>query len=356
MKISPMRRLFWGAGLGFTLLLASCQAEEEDARVRFGRLFLDRLTEQSISDRSFVEVSYEKLFTIPDTTDIFLYDPYPVSVDRQGNLYVIDSGISKVLKFSHSGEYLVSYGENGAGEGPGEFLNIIDFGITSDSIVYVADTYGHKVAFFLIDGTFLQENRKQRQPDGYKKTAMGREYIRFANGPTLLESRYNDDVFEIISSSNIVDEEKEGLMGLGGSIVTYNENVLYVLAHYPLILNYAPDGTLVYARTTIDYNDDFKEPEIESFMLDGMQARRNLGRDYHVGHPTIENEKLFVLGVAPSEAPDKTAVIDVYDVRTGDYQYSMFMPEDGYYYTIYQNGRIYQSKGTIVVVWKVVMN
>ena len=101
-----------------------------------------------ISDRNFIEVSYEKLFTIPDTTDIFLYDPYPVSVDRQGNLYVIDSGIRKVLKFSHSGEYLVSYGENGAGEGPGEFLNIIDFGITSDSIVYVADTYGHKVAFF----------------------------------------------------------------------------------------------------------------------------------------------------------------------------------------------------------------
>lgn len=353
MKILPSRRLLLGAGLVVSLLLTSCQTEEVDTPVRFGQLYLDRLTEQSVSERKFLQVSYEKLFTIPDTADVFLYRPYPVSVDRQRNLYVIDWGISKVLKFSPSGEYLVSYGEVGAGEGPGEFLNIADFGITSDSIVYVTDSYGFKVAFFQIDGTFLQEKKEQRQVKGYKRTATGREYVRFTNGPTLLESRFGDDVFEIISSSNLVDEVKEIPMGLGGIISTYNENVLYVFDNYPLILQYAPDGTLVYARTTIDYDDDFSEPEIETFMLGGMPASRNVARDFHASHPTIENDMLFVLGVAPSEASDKTIVVDVYDVRTGDYQHSMFPPEDGYYDTIYQDGRIYQEKDSVIVVWEV---
>lgn len=355
LKTPHMHKLFFGVGLVIPLLLISCQAEQEDTPVRFGRLYLDRLTEQSVSERNFLEVSYEKLLTIPDTADIFLYRPDPVSVDGQGNLYALDD-YKKVLKFSPSGEHLVSYGREGAGEGPGELLNTIDFGITSDSIVYVADSYGFKVAFFEIDGAFLLEKKEQRQVSGYKRTATGREYMTFSGGPgtpPLLESRFGDEVFEIISSSDLVDEGNEGSSALGGRIVTYNENVLYVLHQYPLILQYAPDGTLVYARTTIGYKDDFKEPEVETLMLGGMPARRNVGRYYHVSQPTIENDMFFVLGVDPSEASDKKIVIDVYDIRTGDYQHSMFPPEDGAFETIYQNGRIYQAKDSTIAVWEV---
>ncbi|MXZ17490.1 MAG: hypothetical protein F4069_01315 [Rhodothermaceae bacterium] len=353
-----MSRLLFGTGLVITLSLISCEAEEGDTRIRFGQLYLDRLAEQNVSERNFLEVSYEKLFTIPDTTSIFLYSPSPASVDSRGNLYVIDWSISKVLKFSPSGEYLVSYGEvsTGDGDGPGELLNINDFGMTSDSVVHVVDGYGFKVAFFAVDGTFLQEKKEQRQVDGYKRTPTGWEYIKFAGipSPTLLESRFDEDVFEIIPSSSLVDEGKEGALGLGGTISIHNENVLYVFDQYPLILQYEPDGTLVYARTTIDYKYDFREPEVETLMLEGMPAYRNVGRYFHTGLATIENDKLYVSGVDPSEAPDKTIVIDVYDVRTGDYQHSMFPPEDGHFYIIYQNGRIYQAKDSTVVAWEVV--
>ncbi|MCY3629273.1 MAG: 6-bladed beta-propeller [Rhodothermaceae bacterium] len=357
-KVSYMGKLCVGVGLVTTLSLVSCEVEEGDTRFRFGQLYLDRLTEQSVSERNFLEVSYEKLFTIPDTTDMFLYELAPASVDSLGNIYLIDWGIDKVIKFSPSGEYLVTYGESGTGEGPGEFLNITDFEVTSDSIVYVVDTYGRKVVSFSIDGTFLQEKKLKHQPFGYQIAATGQEYTVFSNGPTLLESRLGDEVFEIISLSDLVDEGKEGFMeftGLfGGNIVTYYGNVVYVFVHYPLILKYEPDGTLVYARTTLGYKDDFKEPEVETLMLGGMPATRNVARAYHTGYATVENDKIFVLGISPSEAPDKTIVIDVYDVRTGDYQHSMFPPEDGLFYTIYQNGRIYQAKDSIVVAWKVV--
>ncbi|MXX96484.1 MAG: hypothetical protein F4065_07775 [Rhodothermaceae bacterium] len=347
-----MRKLFFGVGLGIILLLVSCQTEEGDTPVRFGQLYLDRLSEQSVSERKFLEVSYEKLFTVPDATDIFLYRPVPVSVDRRGNLYALDD-FNKVLKFSPSGEHLVSYGNEGGGEGPGELLNVTDFGITGDSIVYVVDTYGRKTVSFSIDGNVLQEKKEKDQPFGYQITATGREYVKFANGSTLLESRLDGDVFEIISSSSLVDEGKEGFMGLGGTILTYNENVLCVFHQYPLILQYEPNGTLVYARTTIGYEDEFEEPEMETVMRGGMQGRRNVGRYFHTSSNTVENDKLFVLGVGPSEAPDKTIVIDVYDVRTGEYQHSMFPPEQDRYYTIYQNGRIYQATDSTIVVWGV---
>ncbi len=289
---------------------------------------------------------------------MFLFQLAPASVDSQGNIYVIDWGIDKVIKFSPSGEYLVTYGESGSGEGPGELLNITDFEVTSDSVVYVVDTYGRKIVSFSIDGTFLHEEKQGHQPYGYQIATTGEEYIAFSNGPTLLESRSGDDVFELISSSNLVDEGTDRYMEFsgpfGGEIITYKKNVVYIFKYYPLILQYEPDGTLVYARTTIDYKDEFKEPEVERLMLGGMPAVRNIARMFHGGGVTIENDKLFVLGVGPSEAPDKAAALDVYNVKTGDYQHSILLPEDGLSYAIYQNGRIYQEKDSIVVVWEVI--
>lgn len=42
-----------------------------------------------------------------------------------------------------------------------------------------------------------------------------------------------------------------------------------------------PDGSLVYARTTVGCGDDFKEPEVEEYMLVGMQVQRLIGRALH---------------------------------------------------------------------------
>ena len=40
-------------------------------------------------------------------------------------------------------------------------------------------------------------------------------------------------------------------------------------------------GSVVYARTTVGYSDDFKEPEVEEYMLVGMQVQRLIGRVLH---------------------------------------------------------------------------
>lgn len=343
-----------GIGLLISLSLISCHIEDQNNQLTFGQLYVDKLTGQEIKERNFLEVSYEKLYTIPHTEDIFLYRPEPALIDSQGNAYIIDRGIHKIHKFSPSGRYILSYGETGGGEGPGELQNITDFGITSDSIVHVVDSYGRKIVYFSNDGSFLHERREKHQPSEYKKTLMGREYIAFFSGPNLIETRLDGNL-GIIFSKNLLNQENLGLMGLGGYMDTYNENVVYLFGQYPLLQQYKPDGSLIYSRTTIGYNDEvFKEPEIETLMLDGMPARRNVGRYFHVGPITIDDGRLFMLGISPREAPNRTAVIDVYDVSSGDYQNSIFVPEEGIFKAaLYQNERIYVSKDSTVMVWKV---
>ncbi len=348
-----MHRLFLGFGLLIASFLTSCHVENENAPVRFGQLYLDRLTEQNVSERNFPEISYKKLFTSPDDkTDIFLYNPGILLVDSQGNIYVADWAINKVQKFSPSGEHMTTYGNSGDGTGPGELLSITDFGIAGDTTAYVVDSYGLKVVFFSIEGNFLYQNREKHQPERYRKTGTGREYITLATVPPLLQYR-SDENTEIISSTDLVDGRETDLMGLGSEIETHNENILVRLSQYPLILQYAPDGTLVYARTTIGYDGDFTEPEMEILTVGGMPATRNVGRYFHTGPLTIENGKIFVAGVSPSEVPDEV-VIDVYDLRTGDYQYSMLLPEKGRFSdAVYRNERIHLSKDSTVVVWEV---
>jgi hypothetical protein len=47
------------------------------------------------------------------------YNPFDLSVDSYGNVYVTDSGNNRIQKFSPEGEFLASYGRKG--QGPSEF-------------------------------------------------------------------------------------------------------------------------------------------------------------------------------------------------------------------------------------------
>ena len=338
------------------LFLTSCQSKD-NTPIRFGRFYLDKLVEQRVSERNFLEISYEKSFSIPITNDLFLHNPQEVVVDDQGYIYILDSGIQKILRFSPSGEYLVTYGEEGGGEGPGELQGVVDFFVAGDSMIYILDTYGFKISIFGIDGIFLKDVRINSQPFRYTRTTTGREYILYAttNQSSLLESRFEGTAHEMIPFSSLVDAGTMDGLGTSGNLNTYGENLIYVLSRYPLLFQYDPSGSLVYARTTIEYNDDFEEPEIEERILGGMPAKRQVGRYFHADRLIVEDDKLFIFSRRPRGAPDtsKYGAIDVYDIATGDYQYSMSIPEDGPFVTTYQSGKIYQLKDTTVVVWNI---
>ncbi len=77
------------------------------------------------------------------------YSPYGVAVDAQGTVYVADSGNHRIRKITPSGEVSTLAGSSqGFADGTGtgaQFLN--PYGVSVDALgtVYVADTFNHKI-------------------------------------------------------------------------------------------------------------------------------------------------------------------------------------------------------------------
>lgn len=79
--------------------------------------------------------------------------PQGLALDRLGQLFVVDYGISKVSVFSKFGFYQRSWGRKGAGKG--EFN--VPRGIAIDKLdrVYIADSLNHRVQVFSTEGEHL---------------------------------------------------------------------------------------------------------------------------------------------------------------------------------------------------------
>jgi len=75
-----------------------------------------------------------------DTEDenVAFNHPSGVAVDKDGNIYVLDAGNTRIQKFGPDGKYLATIGRKG--QGPGEFIMPNGLDIDKDGNLVVADT------------------------------------------------------------------------------------------------------------------------------------------------------------------------------------------------------------------------
>lgn len=71
----------------------------------------------------------------------------PVSVGRDGRIYVVESYFDHLLVFERDGRLLLPIG--GSGVGPGQF-NLPAGVATHGDLVYVADSYNQRVQIFRV--------------------------------------------------------------------------------------------------------------------------------------------------------------------------------------------------------------
>jgi sugar lactone lactonase YvrE len=112
-----------------------------------------------------------------------LNNPYGVTVDPSGNVFVADQGNNRIAKFSSSGTFISSFGSAGSGDGQFSFA----YGVTSDKVgnIYVADAGNNRIQKFSNSGSFL--------------TSFGTGVL---NSPNLLTTDSDGDVWVADVGSN----------------------------------------------------------------------------------------------------------------------------------------------------------
>lgn len=84
-----------------------------------------------------------------------LDQPADLALDREGNLYIVDSGNDRVQKVTQEGKVLISWGSSGSG--PGQFDHPLGIALGPDGSVYVTDARNDRVQKFDAAGRFLVE-------------------------------------------------------------------------------------------------------------------------------------------------------------------------------------------------------
>jgi DNA-binding beta-propeller fold protein YncE len=78
-----------------------------------------------------------------------------VALDGEGNIYVADTGNSRIQKFSSTGEFLTSIGRYGSGMG--QLKEPVGVAVDAAGNIYVTDAGIHQLIKFKSDGSFVEQ-------------------------------------------------------------------------------------------------------------------------------------------------------------------------------------------------------
>jgi hypothetical protein len=78
-----------------------------------------------------------------------------IDVDRSGNIYVVDSGNTRIQVYDSSGHYVQTIGQKGQGPGEFDFLEQIDLGLNKKICTY--DGNSHRISIFSTNGSLIKD-------------------------------------------------------------------------------------------------------------------------------------------------------------------------------------------------------
>jgi len=155
----------------------------------------------SVSNPTMKIPTYQAQWSGTKTTSFS--NPTGVAVDKNGNVYVVDSDLNTVFKFNSAGQPLTQWGQSG--NGPGQFDQPFDIALGNDGNVYVADTGNGRVQVMDTNGVFI----KQIKSPGTQNTVSRPQGLAFDPNGVLYVSDISNTIWEF-SGTNISEYGQSG--------------------------------------------------------------------------------------------------------------------------------------------------
>jgi sugar lactone lactonase YvrE len=235
------------------------------------------------------EVKIELVRTIGDlfseSEELMFYLPSDIEKDREGNLYILDSGNYMVKKFSPDGEFLLSFGNEG--QGPGELNHPVSLNFNNDGNVVVADQGNNRLEVFSTEGKNLTSYRLGDARTGIFKFNSSSDIVMTASGiggsMIIIEGGKEEEktnpLFRIYTKAGEIKKEIGEQIDIGDSIsntmvnnlvfcLDDEDNIYLTFSGLNRIEKYARDGEIQF-RLERELNYDVKEPEKADVEISG---------------------------------------------------------------------------------------
>jgi sugar lactone lactonase YvrE len=172
-------------------------------------------------------------------------NPTGITIDSNGEIYVVDSGNSKIKKFDSNGKLLLSWGSSGTGNG--QFVNP-DGIVVGSNYVYIADTGNARIQMFDKNGTFVYSWGEYGDSPGTFHTPTA---LAFDESGDLFVTDSGRDTIQIFDSHYTFTNEIKPLLTEGGNfsgingIVFDSQNNFYSSAIDNKILKFSDSGNFI---------------------------------------------------------------------------------------------------------------
>jgi len=210
------------------------------------------------------------------------FNAFDASMDKDGNIYVMDSGNHRIQVFDPAGNYLKTIGREG--KGPGEFQVLFSMDINDDGNLYIYDSGKRSMERFDREGKFIKSTRLQSNysyiritgPDIFCAPLIDVLYPDLMIWRQAFPGREGSRDLKCLSSVSIMDDtKKEFCTGLPEEGITHgsqiNANVFETDKHHNLFVafkhqnkieKYTPDGHLLFTiDRPLSYSIEYKTVE-----------------------------------------------------------------------------------------------
>ncbi|MBN1223362.1 MAG: NHL repeat-containing protein [Candidatus Aminicenantes bacterium] len=207
-----------------------------------------------------------------DDENVLFYMPSDIGFDKEGNIYVLDSGNHRIQKFGPDGRYVATIGN--AGEGPGEFQYPFSFDVDAEGYIYVSDSGNQRIQVLTPDGKD-HKTIKMTKHDVGDVGLLGKDRIIMGGGglftfgmPGMEKEKTLPKIFKVLDFEGEVKDEfgdqhdfDDFMVNRMGNMFQFavdgESNIYVAFNNQNRIEKYTPDGKLLWkADRDLPYTTD----------------------------------------------------------------------------------------------------